>query len=431
MKALAGLAGGLLAAAQANVDAIAAEMRAVTTTEDILTNRLDDMRSQHRRDIWTNIVPLDILQHIFEQCTISSAEIVENFGLELPAYTQAAAPFAIATTCSHWRSSSTCDATPLDVYLHAPLDISLYFADYEDNPSGLGTIIDALTAHATRMRSFELWLPYKYSGAINLDQLKAPTPLLERCCIIGQHSESDEDERRNWGFYFAHAPKLQWLEMRYVKISCSPLPYRFENLRDLLLWGTYPEEHVRRLATASSTTLQRLVMTECHQSQQCVSLQNLTVLRVYEVPPLVHLRFNAPRVHSLELKASILVRGLAPFLNQFVDRVTTLTVSGPHIPEHCLDVLQAWYNIENLICEEGNDTADWDSFFGHLAESPSVWPKLCCIRSDEGTGTQLRDGLVKLVHARSASVTEGDATENPPRPAKLVQVDIADSGAPA
>lgn len=453
-----------LAAAQANVDAITAEMRAVKSSRNTLESNLDDMRSRHRRDLWTNVIPLDVLQHIFELCTVSCDDITKNFGHDVPLPVEARMPFVIATTCSLWRKTAL--STPrLWTYIwfrakaddyaditrmrerakvalarskNASLDILLSFKSLTQDRVDVWTLIGALTAKARRIRSFELWLPNAIlrAEAGAFDPFKAPTPVLERLCIIGDgllELESSPDDGSDWGAYFMHAPKLTWIEFQLVRMSCPP-GHRFETLQTLMLWSIYPHEDTQRMVAAASSTLQCLFVGGdwgVVPIQQPLSLPVLLVLGVYENLPMLHHCIIAPRVNSIELHASVVVPEMGPFLDHFADRVTTLTVAGTDIPEDCLGVLQALRSLETLVCKHGVYAAKWNGLFDQLAESPDIWPKLRSIRILKQTGNQLKDGFLKLVRNRSKSVPGVLPTGNPPLPARLVEVDIADSGAPA
>ncbi|KZV96909.1 hypothetical protein EXIGLDRAFT_400769 [Exidia glandulosa HHB12029] len=424
-----------LAAVHAKMDALTAELRIVEARQRTLRSSLDDLRLQHRRDIWTNVIPLEILQHIFELCTISSEEIVKDFGEEKAAYDEAAASFAIATTCSQWREIAL--LTPrLWTSNNAPLDVLLSFSKLDGDPSALWALVDTITRHGVRLRSFELWLPTHVNGEeINFNQFKAPTPLLERLCIIGEPCPSEPaNNARDWGFHFPHAPKLEWLELQYARIASPPPSYRFENLHSIMLWGAYPDEHFRRLLEAASSTVRQLAITGDWgkaPGQDCLSLPNLTELVVCDVLPLLHLCISVPRVQSLELKAENVVPEMAPFLDHFADRVKRLYLVGPGASNGCLDVLRALRNVETFVCTDSDGTREWDLFFGEIAESsPAIWPKLRSIRVDKFTGSKLGDGLLELVEARSGSGPRDDTTDNASVPANLVEIDIADSGAP-
>ncbi|KZV96906.1 hypothetical protein EXIGLDRAFT_833324 [Exidia glandulosa HHB12029] len=451
-----------LAAVQAKLDAITAEMRTVRARQRTLRSSLDSMRLQHQRELWTNVIPLEVLQLVFEECTISSTEIVTEFGQERGAYDEAAAPFAIATTCSRWRKIALVTPRLWTYMVLAPksdgqvdfdalreradailvrsknlsLDVLLSFSSLQPDRTDVWTLIVAITTQAVRMRSFELWLP---SGLLRaeagaFDPFKAPTPALERLCMVGDVSlepEDPPDDGSDWGAYFMHAPKLIWIEFQLARMSCPP-GHRFEALQTLMLWRTYPDVHTQRMVAAASFTLQRLVVSGdwgLVAIQQPLSLPVLTVLGVYEILPMLHHCIVAPRVHSIELSASVVVPEMAPFLDHFADRIKTLTLRRSEISPDCLGILQTLRNVETLICQNGDDTPHWDAIFGELAESPTIWPNLRSIRILKQTGTKLRDGFLNLVRARSTVASED--TDNGSQPAKLVEVDIADSGAPA
>lgn len=445
-----------LAAAQADLDAAIAELDVLDARKRSLHANVDELRAQHRRELWMDRIPLDVLQCVFDE-TVRGKKPWDDFGQGGGHNCErASAPFLLATIYSRWRKLAltmprlwtyvsfpafedigdlslqnriASNSIKLSRSRSAPLDVCCPFEDYPaDTHAKLISFLQRVTAQSSRLGAFELWVPSGIDREPTLDAFKAPTPSLTHLCII---VTPDTWEADHSDMYLPYAPRLECLELQRTGMSCCPLVTIFQSLTAMKLWTGCTIDEFIVLGKAATVTLQHLLLAEVWDviptTGTPITFPALSSLTLLDSLTNLHNLIVAPRLTSLTLRAHLCDTTLISVLDHFSESVTTLTLFGQELPEDALAVLPALRNVETLACTNRYDDpmSTLDQFFSQMATaSPAVWPKLRAIQlAGTDAGKDLGKGLLALVRARNLS-SAGDS------PRKLAQIDLDGSDTP-
>ncbi|KZV89942.1 hypothetical protein EXIGLDRAFT_695133 [Exidia glandulosa HHB12029] len=405
-------------------------------------------------------IPLELLGDIFEHlCGLNSFEdwIETPLGKRKLNRERIASAYNVAAVCRHWRaaafaapaiwsyigvhcyapnnnakSAATTSAkwaklvqgvrTLLERSKAAPLDIHLDWSDADDvmTNAHYQTVLDALGAHTTRWRSFELrcirvGVPLQW-----LDVFRAPTPLLEELSILSQ-PDADMTWKSPYPRYLPVAPRLQALYLEHCPlISTTGLPA----LTMLDIWlTTLPAPRawdilckcpqlVSLLLSCRPVELESAPPGEIHLD----ALQTLEMHNAVEPLFVAHGRhLSMPKVNELCLFGHMVVP-LRQFLPGTCANVTSLVVFTGTLDVPAADSLIALSRLQTvkfIECELE------DAFIATLFRpTDPTWPDLRRIELEK---VEMRppdgDGLVRLLRARNCPDQDQDqpSTDSAPR----------------
>ncbi|KZV96885.1 hypothetical protein EXIGLDRAFT_732189 [Exidia glandulosa HHB12029] len=450
-----------LATMKAKLEAIRADRETMERRQRSLRKGLREVRARHRREIWTDVIPLDILRCIFDELAMLPDQLWPELGSGRINDARSARPFAVATVCSRWRKLAisipslwTYIAFELDEeqtsvpllrmleQIHrsknAPLDVLLHLTE---SPATAGEdltkALNLIHGVCHRLRRYEVWMPENICLGRNpiMDGLQAPTPLLESFCLIIplEHiSHWPEDAQDT---YLPYTPKLRFLETTGTSLLRSPPNPGFSNIVYLAIWDSASFENFAALARLAAPSIQVLALSEDWEetppAPPSITFPMLHTLLLRSTDNVTRNLIVAPRLERLTLIGEVLDAVLCPFFDRVASTVTTLTLSGIGLSGDKIPILSALRNVERLTFSECDAEPTYevsDSFFEALANSsPAAWPKLESVHLTDDMNdpdVTLGSGFLKFVRSRAPdhSTSTSSGSDTPRRLAK-VQMD--------
>ncbi|KZW01648.1 hypothetical protein EXIGLDRAFT_46784 [Exidia glandulosa HHB12029] len=432
----------VIASAQANLDAIDAELAQTHERTEALQRATNDLRSSLRRRLM-EALPLELLREIFLELAAEPDELWTLLGKGQCNYTRSRLPFLLAATCNRWRDLAL--GTPaLWTYIAIPppslqperrafwyphwvqtllqrsktypIDVLLPWSEASwSTDSYAAQIVSSIGNHAHRWRRFEFHIPEQYMSAETANSYRRPTPLLEWFALFGPTDGGSALE------YSLPAP-------RYLPICPRLTAFRSEYI-DLML--AVPRDPLVGLTVLEfcTTLIPCKVLWDLLRSAPC--LQSL-IAKFYDLGPhdlresagspvpLVHLRklvlhreaiamfatnvslLSLPALSSFHFSGDWLENNLHVFLQAFGGTITEFGMTDCIIDLDMLSSLHILSNVRTL--HIGEDCQVQDDLLQAFA-IPDEW-LLPCLEELIMDGVEIErgegDGLVHLVQSRLA-----------------------------
>lgn len=448
-----------LAAAQAKLDAIASELKELTSREQSLGRSLDSTRRLYRRTLWMDVIPLDVLSSIFE----ASATFIDPHEplVDAIATISTGTAFGLATVCSRWRQLALSSrriwtlvkvrrrsGRPYDAELKdhiqririilersvsVPIDVVVHIDDFPHEALPLlRKLFARLEPQAFRWRRAELWLPAWFPLEPSLDFLKGSMPSLTQLRVV---IDGDADwEPNTCPQYFSHMPLLRHLELQSTGMSCVRPGFVFNALRSLTFWSKIGMDQFLDLVRAAASTLERLHIAASTDGDFTTVTESITlpVLHTLEIDANIfglHNAFQAPNVQHLALDGKFITGRYTPLYDALSGSITALTLSASNLDGMELAILRNLSKITSIsfICQEEERSFSFGSgLFEALAgSSPPTWPALRSIRFGKGDiSSSVGNGLVTLLRARNRDATTASSGTASPLPSKIQSVEL-------
>ncbi|EJD39938.1 hypothetical protein AURDEDRAFT_127936 [Auricularia subglabra TFB-10046 SS5] len=385
-----------------------------------------------------NSLPLDVLGLIFEAAT-GHPEQNESGVCAGECYSHPLShmPFVLTAVCRRWRTQALAQPglwtyisapdclAPRGATLHLerinllirrsrcmPLDILIFWMLEDDAECSWNEgipLIDALSPHAARWRTFELWLPDGVGDNRHVAAFKGPMPLLERLCFSTSNPEDSAGE------CLRYAPKLQELFIWGPNAFHPAENLELTSLRRLTLWFHPSLELTWSIIMAAAPTLESLVLAaDSHHGLSVPDtplllprLKSLT-LADGEADPFPYLKqLKLPVLSHLTLTGEMIVPAAAPFLQRVAQTVRMLTLAGAVEPQHVapLAVLagveELWFDNAGSEYEPDCSYTVNDCFFS--AGARGAWPKLASVGFSAMGTFEFNDGagVFRFIRART------------------------------